>query len=227
MKTKKKSVKKDSKPALTKQKTNNEKLELRPYQLDVVKKSDLKNATPFGWQPKEGKTEVSINAINKFISENPDIAFQLFATSPRRNWTIEDCRMEGLKYISKKAWETNSRNSYQAALRNGWLPQCCGHMTSIVKPKGYWTKEKCVEEAKKYQTRSDWKSKSVSAYNTAHKNKWIEECVEHMIIASASGIPKYNSLKEWKEASPESYKSASSKGLLIKICKIFGWEYGK
>lgn len=43
------------------------------------------------------------------------------------------------------------------------------------KPKGYWTKERCQEEALKYESRSEFKKYSGSAYNIVKKNKWLDE----------------------------------------------------
>lgn len=43
------------------------------------------------------------------------------------------------------------------------------------KPKGYWTKERVFEEARKYSTRGDFKKGCQSAYYVAIKKGWIDE----------------------------------------------------
>lgn len=44
------------------------------------------------------------------------------------------------------------------------------------KPKGYWNiKHNVIKESKKYNTRTEFKKKSGNAYNSAIKNKWINE----------------------------------------------------
>ena len=48
------------------------------------------------------------------------------------------------------------------------------------KPRNYWTKERCIEDAKQYETNSEWQKKSGSAYITAWVNKWLDECSKHM-----------------------------------------------
>jgi hypothetical protein len=53
-------------------------------------------------------------------------------------------------------------------------------MEEINRPNGYWTKERCLEEAKKYESKSEWLKKSVSSYGSAHKNGWLVECSSHM-----------------------------------------------
>ncbi len=47
--------------------------------------------------------------------------------------------------------------------------------TKDIKYKGYWTKEKCLEEAKLYKTKEEFKRHSGSAYTCCIKNKWIYE----------------------------------------------------
>lgn len=44
------------------------------------------------------------------------------------------------------------------------------------KPANYWTKEECIKDAKKYNTRSEWQKNSGGAYKVAWKNKWLDEC---------------------------------------------------
>ena len=49
------------------------------------------------------------------------------------------------------------------------------------KCKNFWTKEKCNEEALKYNTRGEFKKNSTSAYNKSLSKKWINEICFHMI----------------------------------------------
>ena len=50
------------------------------------------------------------------------------------------------------------------------------------KPHNYWTKDKCLLEAKKFTFRSEFKLKSCSAYSIAQKNGWLNEICIHMPI---------------------------------------------
>jgi predicted GIY-YIG superfamily endonuclease len=45
-----------------------------------------------------------------------------------------------------------------------------------------WTKDKCKLEASKYFSRIEFQNISPSAYNSARKNKWIDEICSHMTI---------------------------------------------
>lgn len=42
-------------------------------------------------------------------------------------------------------------------------------------PRGYWTKEQCLEEAKKYNTLNEFRRNSIKAYTRASKNKWVKD----------------------------------------------------
>lgn len=45
------------------------------------------------------------------------------------------------------------------------------------KPRGYWTEERCLEEAKKYKTKKDFRVGSYSAYIISCRNRWLDEYV--------------------------------------------------
>lgn len=50
------------------------------------------------------------------------------------------------------------------------------------KPRGYWTKEHCHEEALKYNTRLDFDNAPNSAYLISCQNGWIDDICSHMTI---------------------------------------------
>lgn len=51
------------------------------------------------------------------------------------------------------------------------------------KAKNYWTKKRCIEEAKKHKSRSLFKKNAGGAYNCAKENKWLDEICSNMEIA--------------------------------------------
>jgi predicted oxidoreductase (fatty acid repression mutant protein) len=57
-----------------------------------------------------------------------------------------------------------------------------------MKPKGYWTYEKCVNEVKKYKTCGELKKNSPSTYVISCNKNWINEICNHMIKKSGSGF---------------------------------------
>lgn len=92
------------------------------------------------------------------------------------------------------------------------------------KPNGYWTKERCHEEALKYKTKSEFERYSSSAYNISLRKKWINDICGHM-----KPLKVYN--KNWtKEKIFKESLKYSSRTELIKnnsniyyIAKINGW----
>lgn len=78
-----------------------------------------------------------------------------------------------------------------------------------------WTEEKCLEEAKKYNTRTLFKHKSKGAYDACKRNGWLGEAYKHMkepnywtkenCIMEAS---KYKTMKEFKKFAGGAYNKA-------------------
>lgn len=53
-------------------------------------------------------------------------------------------------------------------------------MTPSQKPKGYWTKERVLEDAQKYNGKKEWFVNSQSGYSTAQAKGWLTEATIHM-----------------------------------------------
>ncbi len=102
---------------------------------------------------------------------------------PRGYWNDKErCREDAKGYDTKNAWRKVSSGAYTVALKNGWLDEVCAHMSRGCKPAGYWTKERCHEEALKYQFKVDFSKGCTSAYSIAHRNGWLDEICGHMVI---------------------------------------------
>jgi hypothetical protein len=98
---------------------------------------------------------------------------------------------EALKYKLRKDFKINSNRVYLTAKRNGWLNDICSHMeTRISKPRGYWTFEKCREEALKYSSKKEFKENSQSSYLASIRNGWTDDICPHMIIKKATAKVK-------------------------------------
>ena len=51
-----------------------------------------------------------------------------YKQKPAYYWNYENCRIEALKYTSKKEFNKTCTSAYQSAKRNGWLEDLCDHM---------------------------------------------------------------------------------------------------
>jgi hypothetical protein len=85
-----------------------------------------------------------------------------------------------------------------------------------VKPNGYWTLERCKEDALKYNTRTEWQYQKGSSYNSARRNGWVDECCKHMemlirpdgywtLEACIEEALKYNTISKWQKNGKSSY----------------------
>jgi hypothetical protein len=95
-------------------------------------------------------------------------------------WTKSKCKIEALKFSSRYDFFLKSP-AYQAALKKGFLDRICTHMIPERLPQNYWASfERCMKEARKYNSRKMFSNNSPSAYGSAIKNNWLDRCCSHM-----------------------------------------------
>lgn len=121
---------------------------------------------------------------------------------------------EAKKYKTRSEFQKNSAGAYQSASLHNWLDKMDWlEKSKERKPRGYWQiKKNVMDESKKYKTRSEFKFLSQRAYESARKNKWLDEMIwlnndkgkhpkgywknEKNIMNEAK---KYSNKKEFKE----------------------------
>lgn len=91
-------------------------------------------------------------------------------------WTKEAIVADALKYTLLKDWANCGNAAYQIACKNGLAKEVTAHMARSHKPSRYWTKERVIEDAKKYKSKMEWFKASQSAWATAQRNGWLDEC---------------------------------------------------
>ena len=149
--------------------------------------------------------------------------------SHMNRWPKEKCQAEALKHNTRSAFFKKSNGAYNAARINGWLDEVCSHMTSTRKSKGYWTKERCHEEALKFKTKTEFKIESRSAYESALKKGWLDNICSHMeSLKKIKGYwgkdrcreeaLKYKTRSEFRIKSRSAYSSSLRKGWLEDVC---------
>ena len=89
-------------------------------------------------------------------------------------WTKEECEKEARKYLIKKDFYKQSKNAYTAAVRHGWLKDFTW-FESIYRPVGYWTKDRCESEARKYHSKKEFLQGCPAAHGAAAKRGWLDE----------------------------------------------------
>jgi len=157
-----------------------------------------KEKYPLGYWTKEKCQEQSLKFNNRKEFRENGYAYQaanrngwlddicshmIEIKKPRGYYTKEKCHEESLKYNSKNEFGNNCRSAYTACLRNNWFDDVCSHMSGrTYKPHGYWTKERCHEEALKYSSRKEFGKCSSQAYRISLENNWMDDICSHMKI---------------------------------------------
>lgn len=86
-------------------------------------------------------------------------------------WDYDSCFKEAQKYEFKGDFKNNSRGAYDAAKNKNWLKDYTW-LKLKQKAQGYWTVERCLEEAKKYKSRSEYWKTGCTGYSVL-KNKGL------------------------------------------------------
>lgn len=189
--------------------------------IDEAKKH--KNITD--WRINGGKSYKA--ALRHGWKDEIKIKIFQYKTKNKNYWTYEKCKEEALKYTTKSEWRKNSGVSYSKTLKNGWTVDCASHMVGGQRQQksGYWTYERCKEEALKYSRPSDWNKSSGSSYHSAIKMGWLTELSSHMTIKQSKpskfwcdkqncldDAKKYVSKIDWFNNSQSAYTTSKIKG---------------
>jgi hypothetical protein len=96
-------------------------------------------------------------------------------------WTKEKAAELAKKYKSRSEFKAANSSAYTRARLNGWLDEICSHMSLKVHPNGYWTKDRVLDSANQFKTRTAWmRSSDSAAYNLAREKGWLDEACAHM-----------------------------------------------
>jgi hypothetical protein len=149
-------------------------------------------------------------------------------------WNIKENVLASAKqYKTKSEWAKFADSAYSGAKRNGWFEEATAHMKSPNKPAGYWTKERCIEEAKKYKTRNEWRCNHPTSYQAACTKKFFNECTKHMEYTRKpagywthkenviKALPNYKTYKDFREKCTSGYQQSIINNWLNEIKEYF------
>lgn len=159
-------------------------------------------------------------------------AHMVYYHLPNGYWNYDKVKEEALKYQYKIDFQTNCKSGYEAAYKNGWLGDIAAHMVSKSTnlPRGYWSKEKCLEEALKYETRDELIRNCKQAYISSYKKGWLHEVCAHMISGRTKKRPitkekcieealQFESKQAFKNGKPKLYEVAANNEWLEQVCE--------
>ena len=90
----------------------------------------------------------------------------------KTEWTFDLCAKEAKKFKTRSRWSYEEPNSYNAALKNGWLDECCFHMEEIKRSP---TKQDCINAAKPYSSIDDFCKNEYFHFKIAKEKGWLPE----------------------------------------------------
>ena len=93
---------------------------------------------------------------------------------PAFRWTKESCEAEARKYKTKTEFQKGNPGAYIHARKYGLLKDF-DWFEEIKKPNGYWTRERCEKEARKYKTKGDFLKGGRAAHSASVKNGWLDD----------------------------------------------------
>ncbi len=134
------------------------------------------------------------------------------------NFAIE----EGKKYCSRREFRSCSFSAFYFLQKLDLL-----HLIFPLRkhPPGYWTKEKCTQEALKYRNIAQFQKESKGAYASALKHGWVKDVSVHMeklhffsFEDCKTEALKYNRRIDFNKLSPLHYNKARTQGWLSDIC---------
>lgn len=138
----------------------------------------------------------------------------------RFEWSYDTCFEEAKKYTTRKEFHNNARGAHRVAMKNGWMDDYTW-FKKLNSGHGFWnSEENCMNEAKKYKSKSQFINGSPGAYASALRHGWVDNYTwsekrdkwnEETCLEEAR---KYQSLKDFYENFSGAYKIASKNGWL-------------
>ena len=95
------------------------------------------------------KTGVNVSSTGSFV----------------KKWTYRECEKLALSCKTRKEFESKSSGAYSVSKKNGWIDKWLPISTNYHKAEYSWTKELCIDIAKKYTSITEFsRQESPTAY---------------------------------------------------------------
>jgi hypothetical protein len=100
---------------------------------------------------------------------------------PANYWTYERLKADASNFNDLLEWSRKAPNSYRIALKKKVQHKIGGELNwkmQIQKGNGYWTKERCIEQASTFETKTQWKYGSRGSHHKTKSKGWMNEVWE-------------------------------------------------
>jgi hypothetical protein len=92
-------------------------------------------------------------------------------------YTLDRCKESASRFETRTQWAKGDRGAYDAAYRNKWIEECCGHMRLELRRRSL---DEVKAIARLYATKWAWERGDGASYAAARRHGWLAECCEHM-----------------------------------------------
>jgi hypothetical protein len=141
-------------------------------------------------------------------------------------WTKQAVLADAKRYATRRDWRTASPSAHAIASRKGWMTEACEHMTASKAPNGYWTDERILAEATRFDSTAAWNKGSPISYGIAKRRRIVPTTMprgkkpqgywtKERIAAAAA---QFTTKAEFRKAEPSAHKIALSQGWLEEAC---------
>ena len=135
---------------------------------------------------------------------------------PAGHWTKDNVIAVAVNCKTRTEFSNKFGGAYNAARNGDYLDEACSHMKTKKNLHGYWSKERVHEEAKKYNTRTEFSNAPGCAYGIAQQHGWLDDVCGHMISPHhphgywtkelvMAAAAKYDTRKEFSRKEPRAY----------------------
>jgi len=196
------------------------------WTLETCLQSAIRFQTKKEWKTGDGHAYAAAGKLGYM-----DLCCKHMSKTPRMvKFTKEVCLAAAKKYNIRQDWrESVDAGTYRAANNNGWLEECCAHMTVVFTPSGWWTLERCLEISRQYTTRGEWQKTHSTSYQAARKHGFLNECTAHMTrvkqpngyytkMVCLESARLYSCKRDWSVGNISAYGIARRRGWLEECC---------
>ena len=160
----------------------------------------------------------------------------IISSSKQRVWTKERCYELAKQYKDLTSFAKESQVAYGKACKNGWIIDYTW-LERKKTPNGFWTKDRVLEEARKYTSYSEFEKESSTAFNAARNHGWTKDCTWFQKPKNAKKwdyntcfdeAQKYTSKQEFRIQSITAYTVARKHGWLeeyVWLGKLIVYSY--
>lgn len=144
---------------------------------------------------------------------------------PANYWTKEKVFKESRKYTNRKDFDTNAKTAFSIANKKKWLSEMIWLKPLPLGKISIWTKERIIEESKKYTSKHEFALMSPTAYRHAIKDKSVFLEMPWLVEKKKPEGWWKNKIRVMEEGQKYKTRTAFSKGSYSawKIAKQMGW----